>query len=598
MVLQARGRGAGGLRRGRASNLLAARLLDEIARMLQVQGGEPHRVRAYRTAARQVAAFPESIEALHAERRLRAIPGVGASIEALLAQLVATGHIDLHQRLAAATPPGVADLLDLPGMSTASARALYRRLGVTSLDELEAAAHEGRLEDLGGYSPERVARVLAGVEQARAGRQRTRLKTAWEQGREIEALLRSGPRGARAVSLAGSARRMQETVGTVVLVAEAGESGPTRLVETFVHLPNVTEVLERGARTARVRLYGGIEARLHVAAAATSGAALLWHTGARGHVAGLEARARFAGLHLGPDGLRSPSGRLVAGRTEEDVYRRLGLPWIPPEIREDDGEIDAAADGRLPRLVEQSDVRGDLHVHTDWTDGSLPLAAMAAAARTRGYQYMALTDHSQHLRFIGGLSPERLREQRRLVEQVNQRLAPFVVFHGTEMDVLEDGTLDFPEDVLKWLDYVSASVHRRHKQDRATMTARIVRAVSHPLVHTFNHPFGRLLGSRDPYPVDMPRVLQVAARNGVALEVSSDPARMDLDGTWARRARVAGARCTISTDAHGAADFDNLWLGIGSARRGWLTREDVLNTLDVEAFRAALKRHTHQAQAA
>jgi DNA polymerase (family 10) len=268
----------------------------------------------------------------------------------------------------------------------------------------------------------------------------------------------------------------------------------------------------------------------------------------------------------------------------------LGLPWIAPELREDQGEIEAALGGCLPTLLTEQDLKGDLHCHTNWTDGSATLEDMARAAQARGYEYMALTDHSRSLTITNGLSLERLEEARRLVEQVNQRLAPFAVLLGTEMDILEDGRLDYPDEVLASLDYVSASVHSRFKQPEALMTPRIVRAVTHPLVHTLNHPHGRLLTARPAYAVDMDRVIAAAVDSGCALEVSADPARMDLDGGWARRVRDAGGRCTVSSDAHSTLDFDNIWLGVGSARRGWLEPRHVLNTRPLEAFRGLLQR--------
>jgi DNA polymerase (family 10) len=282
--------------------------------------------------------------------------------------------------------------------------------------------------------------------------------------------------------------------------------------------------------------------------------------------------------------------RLDVGESEESVYAALGLPWIAPELREDTGEIEAALAGDLPHLVTSDDLTGDLHCHTVWTDGSATLDDMARAARARGYQYMALTDHSRSLTITNGLSLERLEEARRHVDRLNHELAPFMVLLGTEMDILQDGSLDYPDDVLASLDYVSASVHSRFKQTEAQMTPRILRAVSHPLVHTLNHPHGRLLGIRPSYAVDMATVIDTAARHGCAMEVSADPARMDLDGDWARRVRAAGGRCTISSDAHSTLDYDNIWLGVGSARRGWLEPRDVLNTRPLDELRALLRR--------
>jgi DNA polymerase (family X) len=323
-----------------------------------------------------------------------------------------------------------------------------------------------------------------------------------------------------------------------------------------------------------------VEVRLHLARREQWGQALVRHTGSATHVARLEELAGQRGLRFGE----------IKAATEEELYAALGLPWIAPELREDAGEIEAAVDGQLPGLITEQDLKGDLHCHTHWTDGSDSLEEMARAAKARGYQYMALTDHSRSLTITNGLSLERLEEARRCVQQLNHELAPFVILLGTEMDILEDGRLDYPDDVLASLDYVSASVHSRFKQNLELMTARIIRAVSHPLVHTLNHPHGRLLTARPEYAVDMPAVIATAAQSGCALEVSGDPARMDLDGGWARKCRDAGARCTISSDAHSTLDFDNVWLGVGSARRGWLEPKHILNTRPLEDLRELLKR--------
>jgi DNA polymerase (family 10) len=335
-------------------------------------------------------------------------------------------------------------------------------------------------------------------------------------------------------------------------------------------------------------MYDGVVVRLFLAEPAHWGAAMVWHTGSEAHLGRLAGLAASRGLRLTPEGLFRDSG-LLETRSEQDVYAALGLPYLAPELREDQGEIEAALDGSLPNLVELSDLRGDLHCHTSETDGVATLEDMARTARARGYAYMALTDHSRSLTITNGLSLERLEEARRLVLQLNQELAPFTILLGTEMDILEDGSLDYPDATLASLDYVSASIHSRFKQSGEVMTARILRGIGNPLVHTLNHPHGRLLGIRPSYAVDMPRVIGEAAAAGCALEVSADPARMDLDGSWARRVRDAGGRCTISSDAHSTLDFDNIWLAIGSARRGWLEARHVLNTRSLEELRELLR---------
>jgi DNA polymerase (family 10) len=363
-------------------------------------------------------------------------------------------------------------------------------------------------------------------------------------------------------------------IGGLDLLAAA--SDPLPLLEMLAALPSVISVVERDSSHIAVVLYDRVEVRLHVAPPESFGTELALRTGSSRHLDRLCALAGESGL--------------AVCRTEEDLYSSLNLPWIPPELREDQGEIEAALGGTLPKLIDAQDLQGDLHCHTSWTDGSEDLEAMARAARARGYAYMALTDHSRSLTITNGLSLERLEEARRRVQQLNHELAPFVILLGTEMDNLEDGRLDYPDETLRSLDYVSASVHSRFKQKFAAMTERILRAVRHPLVNTLNHPHGRLLGIRPAYEVDMPLVIEAAAAAGCAMEVSGDPARMDLDGGWARRVKAAGGRCTISSDAHSTLDYDNIVLGVASARRGWLEPADVLNTRPLAEFRALLRR--------
>jgi DNA polymerase (family X) len=454
---------------------------------------------------------------------------------------------------------------------------------------LERAGHEGQLA--AAIGAKRAQDLLDQLPTLRNPVRPLRLKLAWELARELMNLVTSSRDRPRRIDLAGQSRRMCEMVeGGLDLVALPGPSGPGGLLDLLASLPSVAEVIDRSPTFGLARLYDGVAVRLHVVEEDHWGGGLLWHTGSEAHLRRLETLAAQRGWQLTPGGLREAGsgGRPIASRGEEDVYQALDLPWIAPELREDAGEIEAALAGELPRLLEAGDLQGDLHCHTEWTDGSASLEDMAAAARDRGYAYMALTDHSRSLTITNGLSLERLEEARRAVERVNQRLAPFTVLLGTEMDILEDGQLDYPDDVLSTLDYVSASVHSRFKQPENVMTPRIVRAVSHPLVNTLNHPHGRLLGVRPAYAVDMQRVIEAAARAGCALEVSADPARMDLDGTWARRALAVGARFTVSSDAHSTLDYDNIWLGIGSARRAWLGPQHVLNTRSLPDLRALL----------
>ena len=554
----------------RLTNLAVARLFEEIAQSLEVAGETGHRQRAYRRAARGVAATTEPLEQVAADGRLREIPGVGAALAGLIGEYLESGRMSTHARLVDEHPPGLAPLLNARGFGPAGVQALHAAVGARDLDDVERADREGRLAEAIG--PRRAADLITQLPALRNPSRTLRLKPAWETASLLVELLR--PETAR-IEVAGAARRMCEmVVGGLDLVAIPNQRGGAGLLAVLERLPSVVKVLERDAAHGRVRLADGVEVRLNVATEASFGTAMAWHTGSAAHLARLR-------------GLGADDRPMV---TEEAFFATLGLAYIPPELREDAGEIEAAQTGSLPRLVEVADLQGDLHCHTNWTDGTATLEEMAAAAKARGYAYMALTDHSRSLTITNGLSLERLEEARRLVQQVNERLAPFVVLLGTEMDILVDGSLDYPDATLQSLDYVSASVHSRFKQAGPAMTDRILRAVQHPLVHTLNHPHGRLLGVRAAYAVDMPQVIEAAAAAGCALEVSADPARMDLDGGWARRVREGGGRCTVSSDAHSTLDFDNIWLGVGSARRGWLEPRHVLNTLPLDALRAHLKR--------
>jgi len=569
----------------RDTNLVVARLFEEIAQSLEVSGEQGHRSRAYRRAARSVAAAPESLEQLARDGRLRELPGIGTAIAALVTEFLSTGAMRTHQRLVEEHPPGLAPLLRARGFGPAGVQALHTATGATSLDDVERAGQDGRLADALGQR--RAADLLSQMPALRNPLRSLRLKSAWETASLLLDLLGDHDH----IAVAGAARRMCDTVvGRLDFVARAA-NGATPLLDLLERLPPVVNVIERAADSVTVRLYDSVEVRLYVAEPHRWGAAMVWHTGSAAHLARLVTLAEARGLRFSPQGIVSDAG-LLSTPAEGDVYAALGLPLIAPELREDRGEIEAALDGSLPDLIQESDLKGDMHCHTSATDGVATLEDMARAARARGYAYMALTDHSRSLTITNGLSLERLEEARRLVQQLNHQLAPFRILLGTEMDILEDGALDYPDPTLASLDYVSASIHSRFKQSEALMTERILRGIGNPLVHTLNHPHGRLLGIRPSYAVDMPRVVAEAAARGCALEVSGDPARMDLDGDWARRVRDAGGRCTISSDAHSTLDFDNIWLAVGSARRGWLEPRHVLNTRSLADLRELLRQRS------
>jgi DNA polymerase (family 10) len=576
------------VRRSSSLNQDVAQLFTEIAGMLEIKGERGYRTNAYRVAARNIVRAQDRLDKLFAEGRLREINGVGPALEAKIVEYLATGHMEYHDRLRVDVPEGLVALLRVPGLGPSRARAIYDELHLTGMADLERAARDGRLRQVPGFGEKAIENLLANIERARQRTSRSLISYALNEAQHLQRTL-TARTGLLRIEIAGSLRRWQDSIGNIDLVAAADREGADP-VEVLVDLPNVAEVYARSKDGCRVLLYGGIEARLHVVDPRAWGAALIFHTGARRHVDRLVELARKRGWRLTAHGLTdeaSANARPSADETE--VYGQLDLAWIPPELREDEGEIEAARSGDLPRLVELGDLKGDLHTHTHLTDGVHTLEEMAEAARARGYQYMAVTDHSPSLGMVRGLTPGQLAEQRRLVDRLNQRLAPFVILLGTEMDILRDGQVDYAEDVLAGLDYVSASVHSAFQQGRETMTERIIRGINTPRVQTLNHPHGRLIRRRPEYEVDMPAVLAAAAGLGVALEVSAQPERLDLNGPWARRAAAAGARLTVSSDAHSVRQLGVMPFGIGSARRGWLTADDVLNTRPLPELRALLR---------
>ncbi len=574
---------------GSTSNAEVARMFAEIGDILEIKGEPPYRYNAYRTGARSVANATERLETLFQEGRLRQLQGVGAALESKIVEYLSTGRMDFHEQVRRDFPVALASLLEIPGLGPGRARAVYQELGVSTLTDLEAAARSGRLQDVPGFGRKAIDSLLENLDRLKQRSSRGLLSDAWLAFSQVQEAIGETSEQDR-IAVVGSVRRMEDSVGGLDLLA--GRDTPAEaeaLIRVVVALPNLVQVLDRSSDEVTVQLYGGLEVRLNVVPRDAWGSALVWYTGSRAHVARLEALARERGWNLSALGLEDDAtGKLLERERETAVYLRLGLPWIPPELREDEGEIEAGLAGSLPRLVELSDIKGDLHTHTNWTDGTQPLEDMAKAAKAKGYQYMALTDHTQNLALTRGLTPERLEEERALVKRVNQKLAPFVVLLGTEMDILMDGQLDFSDEILASLDYVSASVHTGFRQPREVMTARMRRAISNPLVNTLNHPHGRKIGRREGYEVDMQAVIEDAAARGCALELNADPDRLDLNGTWARRALNLGARFTISSDAHSTTDLEYMQFGVGSARRGWLTPNDVLNTRPLDELRAIL----------
>ncbi|HEX6210831.1 MAG TPA: DNA polymerase/3'-5' exonuclease PolX [Methylomirabilota bacterium] len=560
-----------------------ARLFYEMASLLEAREESVFRIRAYQRGAQTLETLTEDVASVAARGGLTALPAIGRDLAARIEEYLATGRIAQLESLRAELPSGFLTLLEIRGLGPRTARALWEQLGVDSVERLEALCRSGQIVGMAGIREKTCANILKGIERWRLGRARTRLSTARAVAEQIAETLRAHG-GVDRLEVAGSLRRMRDTVKDIDLLVTSTE--PARVIRTFTTLPSVAEVLAQGPTKATIRHQDGLAVDLRVVEPPAFGAALQYFTGSKEHNVRLRETASRRGLRISEYGVfDEATGARVAGATEEDVYATVGLPWIPPELRENQGEIDAAREGRLPRLVSAADIRGDLHAHTDWSDGRHSLERLVAAAEARGYEYIIVSDHSRSLTIAGGLGVEELRAQRAAIQALQPRFR-IRILAGTECDILADGALDFPDEVLAELDIVLAAVHSRFTQSRAEMTGRIVRALGHPRMHVLVHPTGRLLGSREPYDVDLEAVLAAARDHGKAVEINASPDRLDLSDVHARRAGALGVPVAISTDTHYLRELDNLPLGIGVARRAWLEPGQVLNTLPRDALLA------------
>jgi DNA polymerase (family 10) len=557
-------------------------LLREYAELTQITGGDVFRTRNYEKAARSVRGWADDISQLDA-KALRAIPGVGASIAAKIAEYRETGSIRALDELRAKIPAGVLELTRVPGLGPKRALQLNRDLGVQSVDDLAAAIKAGRLDGLAGFGAKSEERIAAGVEVYRQGRERVLLDVALRTATEmVDALTPLSQRCA----YAGSLRRWRETIGDIDILAAADDSAPLMAAFSAGH-----DVVASGPTKTTVRTASGLTADLRVVSLDAWGAALQYFTGSVAHNVAVRQIAVRAKLKLSEYGLfNAETNELIVSRTEEEVYERLGLAWVPPAMREDHGEIEAAAQGRIPRLVRVDDLRGDLHTHTDLTDGVASLETMADAARRRGYEYYAVTDHAPDL-IMQRMTDEKMLAQRDRVRALTaQFTGGLVLLHGTELNIGPDGSVDWDTDFLAWFDICVASVHSHFEQSRAEMTRRFVTACENPHVNVIGHPTTRRIGKRPPVEVDFGELFRACARTGTALEINASPQRLDLPSDHIRAARDAGVKFAIDSDAHSVSDLGNMPYGAGTAQRGWLTPDDVINTWPLDRLRVFLRK--------
>ena len=568
-------------------NFEIARLFYEMANLLEVRGESVFRIRAYQRGAQTLETLSEDVGVLADRGTLQTLPNIGKDLAAKIQEYLATGRIARLESLREGLPPTFLSLLEIRGLGPKTARALFEQLGIESIEQLEEACRTRRIVGVAGVRERTCDNILRGIAEWRAGRTRVLLPAARAIARQVADALRAHG-GVERLEIAGSLRRMRESVKDVDILVTSRE--PARVIETLVSLPSVVEVTGRGETKASIRHQDGLAIDLRVVEPAAFGAALQYFTGSRDHNVRLRQLAIQRGLKISEYGVfDETTGARVAGATEEEVYAAVGLPWIPPELREDAGELEAAREGRLPRLVEPRDLRGDLHDHTDWSDGHHPLERLVEAAEARGYEYIIVPDHSRSLTIAGGLSVEELRAQRAKIDELQARHR-IRILAGTECDILEDGRLDFPDEVLAELDVVLGAVHSRFKQSRAEMTARIVRALGHPHLDILAHPTGRKIGSREPYDVDMEAVFAAAKAHGKAIEINASPERLDMSDVLARRAAELGIPVPISTDTHYLSELDWTELGCAVARRAWIGPDQVLNTRSLEELLAWTRR--------
>jgi DNA polymerase (family 10) len=557
-----------------------ADLFEKMADILEFKGENPFKISAYRKASRIIGDLTQDIEEIAESGKLKDVPGIGEGMAQKVVEYLKTGKISKFEEVKKGVPDELIAIMDIPGMGPKTLSMLHKEKGISNLSQLEKASEDGSLLGLFGMGEKKIENIKRGIQLLKQSKGRMNLGLAFPVAKRIVETLRQKT-GSKKIEWAGSLRRMKENIGDIDILA----TGPDKekIVHAFTHLPEVKEVLASGETKASIIAEGGTQIDLRVVEEDSYGAALQYFTGSKGHNIHLRGIAKAKGIKINEYGVFK-GNKKIAGKEEKDVYRSLGMNWIEPELREDRGEIEAAQEKRLPKLVQESEIKGDLHVHSKWSDGTSEIEEIAQAAQKRGYQYVAICDHSKSLRIAHGLDESRLVKQIEEIDRINEKLKGFQILKGTEVDILTDGKLDFPEKILKKLDIVVAAIHSGFKQDKVKMTKRIIRALENPFVNIIAHPSGRLLGARDPYEVEMDELMEAAKKYGKALEINAYFERLDLDDVHCRKAKEMGVRVGIGTDAH---HLDQMWmmsLGVAVARRGWLESKDVLNTLSLKGI--------------
>ncbi|WP_237068418.1 DNA polymerase/3'-5' exonuclease PolX [Microbulbifer guangxiensis] len=554
---------------------------DRLADLLEIEGANPFRVRAYRNAARTVRGYPRSMADLLAEDvDLTELPDIGDDLAEKIRVLVASGELPLLDEVEERTPPALSELMKIQGLGAKRVKALHEALGIDSLEELQEAVDSGKVQEVEGFGEKSEEKIRRRLKKFSGSEHRTKLVVAEQIATPLVKYLHKA-RGVKDIVIAGSYRRRKETVGDLDILVTAGSDND--VMAHFTKYDEVEEIASQGETRSTVYLRSGMQVDLRVVPQVSFGSAQHYFTGSRDHNIAVRKLGQKMGYKINEYGVFDGDKR-IAGKTENSVYKAVGLPLIPPELRENHGELEAARDGRLPDLVTLKDLRGNLHTHTDATDGHDNLRAMAKAAQEAGLQYLAITDHSKHLRVANGLDEKRLRKQLTAIDQLNDQLSGLRLLKSIEVEIREDGKLDLPDSVLEELDFTLCAVHHKFDLSRKKQTERILRAMDSPHCHILAHPSGRLINRREAYDIDLERILQAAAERGCAVELNAQPERLDLTDEGCRMARDLGVKVSIAADAHSTRGFDNLRFGIDQARRGWLETDDVLNTRSLRAL--------------
>lgn len=570
-------------------NQEVASVFKKMADLLEIKGENPFRIRAYQRAAQNLESLAEDIAGVAARQGLEALPGIGKDLASKIREILETGTLQNYEDLKQEIPEGLREIIAVPGVGPRMARTLHDALKISSVDQLEQLAKEHRLQGIPGIQAKTEENILKGVALYRQKLSRTSLSTMLALSRQITSELRCLPE-VRRISVAGSLRRQRETIKDIDILVTSLH--PERVMDYFTSLPVVHEIQAKGSTKGSIRTREGIQVDLRVVEAKSFGAALCYFTGSKAHNIRIRELAVKKGLKVNEYGVFRGE-ELIGGVEEEDVFSSLGLPYIAPELREDRGEVEAALAGTLPRLVELKEVRGDLHVHSRYSDGAMSLEEIGVKAEALGLEWVAVCDHSPSLKIAGGVTPAMLIEKRKEVAAWNRKHPKVTLLCGAEVDITNDGSLDYSAEILAQLDFVIAAIHSGFKQDEKTITERIVKAMRHPLVHMIAHPTGRLIGEREAYAVDLEKIMDEAAKTKTMLEINAYPQRLDLSDIYCRTAKEKGVKIGIGTDAHIADQMEYLELGIAVARRGWLEKKDLVNTLSCRELRRYLKMRSH-----